>query len=119
MKTKMLLLALAIMGTSLVYTQSPDQISKKDCDKKVLKKIKRKMNHINFKDCVAADSKTSVIVTCFTNEKNVIEVASIEGGNEKFNTAILEGLEKHPVKTENQAIGEKFSFMMTFKHISI
>jgi hypothetical protein len=117
MKTKMLLLALTILGTSLVYSQNPDQITKTKCEKKVLKSIKRKMNSVNFIDYVSEGSKTNVALNCILNEKNIIEVTNIEGGNDSLNAAILEMLENHPVKCEDQPTGTEFTFKLTFKHI--
>lgn len=117
MKTKMLLLALVILGTNLVYSQSPDQTSKTECKKKVLKTIKRQMNLVNFRDYIPEGSKTNLIITCVVNEKNIIEVANIEGVNENLNAAIIERLENHPVKCEDQPTGSEFSFMLTYKHI--
>ena len=119
MKAKMLLLALAILGTTLVYSQSPDERSKTKCEKKILRKIKRKMNYVNFQDYVSEGSKSRVILTCFLNDENVVEVASIKGVDENLNTAILESFKSNPVKCENQVAGKEFTFMMTFKHISI
>ena len=119
MKTKMLLLALVILGTNLVYSQNPDQTSKTECKKKVLKTIKRQMNLVNFRDYIPVGSETNVIITCFANDKNIIEVANIKGVYENLNGVIAERFENHPVKCEDQPIGSEFSLMLTFKHIPI
>ena len=42
MKTKLLLIAIAIMGSSLVFAQAPEESSNSECQKKVLKKIRNK-----------------------------------------------------------------------------
>ena len=52
MKTKILFLALAILGTSLVHAQLPSQKVKTDCDKKLHKKIRQTMNLVHFRDYV-------------------------------------------------------------------
>jgi len=115
MKAKILLLAIAIMGTSLVYAQTSNQETKTDCSKKVLKKIQRKMNLVNFNDYVAVGEKTQVIVTCEMNEKSIVEVVNIKGGDEQLNADIIRILQKYPVKCDSQASGEPFSFLLTFK----
>ncbi len=116
MKTKMLILVLIILGTNLVYSQNPDQKSKTECNKKVLKSIKRQMNLVNFRDYLTEGSRTNIIITCFTNEKHIIEVANIEGVNENLNAAIIKRFENHPIKCKDKAKGEEFSIMLTLKH---
>lgn len=118
MKTTMLIIALAILGTNISYSQNPDQISNTESKKKVLKTIKRQMNYVNFKDYISEGSKTNVIITCFINDKKIIEVANIKGDYENLNAEILERLKTHPIKLKDQSTGEEFSFMLTFKHIS-
>ena len=118
MKTKMLMLVMVILGTSLAYTQTPDQTNDTECNKKVLKKIKRQMNLVKFRDYVAEGSRTNVIVQCVMNENNVVEVAGIEGMHADLNAAIIQRLENHPVKCEDVPAGSEFSFRLTFKHVS-
>jgi len=117
MKAKILLLALAIMGTSLVFSQSTPQLKKTDCEKKVLKKIQRKMNMVSFNNYIKEGSMTRVLVTCVINKENLVEIQQIEGTNEELNAAIIKNMAKHPVKCESEPTGKPFAFYMTFKHL--
>lgn len=119
MKTTTLMLALVIFGISFANAQEPDQPTKIDCEKKVMKKIKRKMQTVNFKDYVASGQMAKAIITCHVNEDNEVEVAKIEGLNGELNTAIVETLANNPVKCDDQPKGQEFSFITTFKHISL
>lgn len=116
MKTKIILLALAIMSSSLVFSQTVQHESKTDCEQKVLKKIKSKMNYLNVKDYLVEGQKNTVIVTCYVNEDNQIEVAKINGYDKELNQAVIETLERHPVNCEKADSGEYFTFKMTFYH---
>lgn len=118
MKTKILLIALVILGTTFVHASTPEQETKTNCEKKVLKKIKRKMNMVKFKDYVSEGQESLVILTCTVNEDKVVEVNHIRGANEELNAAIIEKLTSNPVKCESQPSGVPFSFDITFKHIS-
>lgn len=118
MKTKILLLALAIMATSLVYAQTSNQETKTNCSKKVLKKIQRKMNSVNFDEFIEVGQKRQVIVTCELNTENIVEVVNIEGGDEQLNEAITKSLLRHPVKCDSPTSREPFTFLVTFKMIS-
>ena len=119
MKTKILLLALVIMGTSFAYSQNTDQLTKTKSEMKVLKTIKRRMNLVNFTEYIPVGSKTNVELTYFLNEQNVIEVANIEGVNDNLKASIIDVLENNPVKCEDQPTGKEFSVLLTFKHISL
>jgi uncharacterized secreted protein with C-terminal beta-propeller domain len=116
MKTKIILLALAIMSSSLVFSQTVQHESKTDCEQKVLKKIKSKMNYLHVKDYLVEGEKNSVIITCYVNEDKQVEVAKIDGYDEELNQAVIETLEKRPVKCENAESGEYFTFKLTFYH---
>jgi len=117
MKAKILLLALAIMGTSLVYSQTSIQDTQTDCSKKVLKKIQRKMNLVKYDDFIEVGQKTQVIVICEMNDENVVEVVNIKGDNKELNSDIIKVLQKYPVKCDSQPKEQPFSFLLTFKMI--
>jgi hypothetical protein len=120
MKTTVLILVFAMMGSTLVYSQTADQTAKLECKKKVLKKIKRQMNYVQFKDYVAEGSKTHVILHCAINENNTIQVTGIDGVYEDLNDAIVQRLEDRPIKLEEQLSSDtEFSFMLTFRHIPL
>lgn len=118
MKTRILILAIAIMGSSLfAYSQQvvPHEL-KTDCDKKVLKKIKRNMNRVYVKDYLDEGEKSTIIVTCFLNEDQDVEIANITGANEELKSAIIETLKNNPVKCDNEDADGYFTFKMTFYH---
>lgn len=118
MKTKILLLAIAIMGSSLfAFSQQvvPHEI-KTDCDQKVLKKIKRNMNRIYVKDYLDVGEKSSVVITCTLNEDQNVEVANITGVNEELKSAIIETLKNNPIQCDYEDTGKYFTFKMTFYH---
>jgi hypothetical protein len=116
MKTKIILLALAIMSSTLVFSQQVNHESKTDCEKKVLKKIKQTMNYLHVKDYLAEGERNSVVVTCFVNDRNEVEIAKINGSNQELIKGIYETLEERPVKCEQDPEGNYFTFRLTFKH---
>ena len=114
MKAKILLLAIAIMGTSIVFSQpatAPE--AKNDCEQKTLRKIKRKLNLIKVSDYLAEGQKAKLIVTCTVNDEKNVEVLHVEGYDEELKAEIMNTLKEHPVKCENTASGEEFSFWLT------
>lgn len=115
MKTKVFLIALAVLGTSLAYSQNVDQDSSVDCQKKVMKKIQRKMNMVNFDDYLKEDQKARVLVTCIVNDDKEIEVLKVKGQIEGLNNAIIDYMTKHPVKCSTEPSAESFDFYVTFK----
>ena len=117
MKTRILILALAILGSSLAFAQPVAHESKTDCEKKVLRKIKRTMNLLHVTEYLDEGQKSAVIITCFVNDNQEIEVAKIDGSNEELKVAIINTFEDHPVKCKNGADGNYFTFRMTFKHM--
>ena len=117
MKTRILILALAILGSSFAFAQPVAHESKTDCEKQVLKKIKRSMSLLHVKDYLDEGQKSAVIVTCFINENNVVEVARIDGTDEELKAAVIETFEEHPVKCKMGADGNYFTFRMAFVHV--
>lgn len=116
MKAKIILLTIAIISSSVVFSQQVKHENKTDCDKKVLNKIKRHLNYLNVKDYLAEGEKTSVIVTCFINEDQEVEIAKINGSDRELVSAISKTLKKHPVKCKNEPSGNYFTFKITFDH---
>jgi hypothetical protein len=116
MKAKILILALALFGTTVAFSQNVQHEKQTDCEKKVLKKIQRTMRLMQVKEILDEGEKSLVIVTCFINENNIVEVARIDGANEEIKTAVLETLESYPVKCKMGADGNYFTFKMRFEH---
>ena len=117
MKTRIFFLALAILGSSLVFANPVVHESKTDCEKQVLKKLKRTMNLLHVKEYLFEGQKSALIVTCFINEDNEVEVARIDGKNEELKAAVVETFENHPVKCKTGADGNYFTFRMAFEHV--
>ncbi len=116
MKTKMILLVLALVSTSLVFSQQVNHESKTDCEKKVLVKIKKSMNYLHVKDYLDVGERNSVIVTCFINEDHIVEIARIDAPSEELKAAVIKTLERHPVKCNQESDGNYFTFRMVFEH---
>ena len=113
----MVLLALAVLATTMVYSASPEKETKIDCEKKVLKQIKRKISNVNFMDYVPSGQKARLLVTWEVNQNNFVEITGVEGAGEEFSAAITEKMEKQQIKCENMESGEEYSFILTFKHV--
>ena len=116
MKTKIILLALAIMTSSLAFAQQVNHESKTDCEKKILNKIKKKMYHLDPRDYLDEGEKQGVIITCVVNSENTVEVLKISGYDEEVKAAILETLKEHPVVCKSAPSGEQFTFRMVLYH---
>lgn len=116
MKAKILLLALAIMGSSLAFAQPVNHDNVTKCEKKILKKIKRKMTNLHVKEYILEGQRTSFVVTCFLNEDKVVEVARIDGTNEELKQAVIETFKKYPVTCDSEATGNYFTFKIAFEH---
>ena len=116
MKTKILLLALAILGSSLAFSQPVEHESKTDCEKKVLNKIKKKMMYLDVKDYLVEGEKQGMIITCALNDQNVVEVVKISGYDEELKVAIQETLKEHPAVCKTGSAGEQFTFKMVLYH---
>jgi len=118
MKTKVILLVLALFTSSLIFSQQVQHERKTDCEQKVLKKIKAKMNrNLHVKDYLDEGLKSSVIITCFVNEDQEVEVAKVDGANKELIEAISDTLSKNPVKCDSEPTGNYFTFKMTFYHM--
>lgn len=117
MNAKILLMVIAIFGTSLVFSQTVNPESKTKCEKKVLRQIKRSMNSIDVADYMEVNHKIYVVLTCKINEEKIVEVVSAEGFDESLNAAVIKNLESKPVKCESQAVGSQFSLLLTFKRL--
>jgi len=115
MKTKILLLAIAILGSGLLYSQpTNNDDNNTKCEKKVMKKIQRKMRLISVNDYLKEGEKTKLVVKCTINEDNVVEVAELGGKDEDLKQAVIETLQNHPVKCDDMKIGSTFTFVMKF-----
>jgi hypothetical protein len=117
MKAKILLLAIAILGSGLVYSQNENTEATKSCEKKVLKKIQRKMNFLQTYKYLEVGEKAELIITCVINEKNTVEVVEIKGYDEDLKKAVTKILEERPVKCDNQVTGVPFKFKMKFQQL--
>lgn len=117
MKAKLFLILIAFFGTSLFVAPKVNAQSKTNCEKNVLKKIKRNMNLIDVTEYVAENHKIYVILTCTINADHEVAVAKIEGYDPALNDAVRENLEKFPVKCDADSVGDEFTLMLTFKHL--
>lgn len=119
MKTKTFFLALVLMGSSLlaVSQQTVPEPTKSNCDKKVLNKIKRQMNAVNYSDYMEISTTAKYLVTCFINENHEVELKSIEGYNEGLKQAIVEEFNDEAVSCPGEVPGTYFSFYLTFKKL--
>jgi hypothetical protein len=117
MKAKLIILALAIFSSSFLIAQPVNPESNKNCDKKVLRKIKNNMNYLDIREYLAEGSKTIVIITYYINDENELTVAGIKAHDDDLANAIVETLEMRPIKCENQPTGEYFTFRMTLRHM--
>jgi len=115
MKTKTLLLLVAIFTSGLVFSQSTLPVNETNCEKKVLKKIKRKINYIHLNDYLTEGENARMIVSCIINDDYEVEVAAIKGYDEELKKAIIETLKDHPVKCEDQTKGSSFTFALNLK----
>jgi len=119
MKAKAILLALAIMGSSLfAFSQQvvPEPI-KTDCDKKVLKKIKRKMAVSDFMDYMEEGTKAKYRVICYVNENREVELKSIEGYNKALKESIIKAFNQQSIRYSSETPGTYFTFFLTFKKL--
>ncbi len=119
MNARIFLMVITIFGTSLVFSQSVNPENKTNCEKKVLRQIKRNMNSIDVADYMDVDHKIHVILTCQINDDNIVEVVSAKGIDKKLNAAVIKNLETRPVKCNSQKAGSQFRFILTFKHLSL
>jgi hypothetical protein len=110
---------IAVIGATAVQAQTLQETKSTDGDKKVLRKIKRKMVMVDFKEHIALGRQAKTIVTCVVKDDKTIGVTDVQGRNQQLNQAIIDNLEKHPVRCEDQENGKEFSFVLTFKHVPI
>jgi hypothetical protein len=117
MKTKALFLALAILASSFAFANNPvKHETTTDCEKKVLKKIKRTMMRIDVKDYLVEDEKQLLILTCTINENQQVELLRIDGYDEEVKAAVAETLIDHPVVCKDAKRGEIFTFRLVLYH---
>jgi hypothetical protein len=117
MKAKALILALAIMGSSmLTFSQQVVPLATKtDCDKKVLNKIKRKMINNGFIEHLEDGTSAKFLVTCYVNENYEVELAKVEGNNENVKEAVEEAFNKSTIACPSETPGEYFTFWLKFE----
>ena len=114
MKAKILLLTIAIMISGLSFSQKSNEAVTANCEKKVLNKIKRKMQYIKMDKYLEEGQQASFIVTCRLNEDNVVEVVNIRGKNQEIKNEIISTLEKYPVECKTNTSDSHFIFSMKF-----
>ena len=117
MKAKILLLAIAILGSGLVYSQNETKDATTSCEKKVLRKIQKKMTFLKTYKYLEVGEKAELIITCVINDKNTVEVVDIRGYDEDLKKAVIKILEDRPVKCNDQVTGVPFKFKMKFKQL--
>lgn len=117
MKTKTLFLALAIMTSSLfAYSQQVvPNVTKTECDQKVLKKIKRKMMSSGFLEYLEDGSSAKYLITCTVNENHQVELVKVQGNNEEVKQAIITTFNKSEIECPSETPGEYFSFWLKFE----
>ena len=115
MKAKILLLAIAILGSGLLFSQNETKEVTTTCEKKVLKKIQKKMNFLQTYKYLEVGEKAELIITCVINDKNTVEVVDIRGYDEDLKKAVIKILEDRPVKCDEQLTGVPFKFKMKFQ----
>jgi hypothetical protein len=106
----------ALFTGSLMFAQSANPTTS-DCDKIVLKKIKKNMNKLDVKDYVEEGQRIYVVLTCTVDEDKNVVALSTEGVSEKLNDAVKENLQEFPITCNNHPTGKPFSVLLTFKHI--
>ncbi|MCB2201164.1 hypothetical protein KQH26_00195 [bacterium] len=117
MKKNIVILVLLVMSSTLGYTQGPPpELRSATIEKKVLKKIKRNVTTSDFMDYVDEGQKESLIVLCYVNNDNVLEVAQIKGKDKELADEVKETLEENPVKIDSNKKGEIYRFKLTFEH---
>lgn len=117
MKAKLIILAFAIFSTSFIIAEPVSHEKTTNCEKKVLNKIHRKMNNLDLSSYMSDGSKVTMIVTCFINDNNILEVAKISSYNSELADAIVKTLKDHPVKCSNQPTDDYFTFKMVLKNM--
>lgn len=117
MKTKALFLALAILGSSLFATaqQVPLRPIKSDCDKKVLRKIKKEIAASDALDQMRENTLARFQMVCYINKDNIVELSSIEGNNEVIKKAIIRTFDQKEISCPNETPGVYFKFILTLK----
>jgi hypothetical protein len=117
MKTKIFLLAVAIMTSSFAFAINPvKHEASTDCEKKVLKQIKKQMYFLNVKDYLEEGERQAVVITARINDQNTVEIVKVSGTDEELKEAIVETLEDYPVKRVSDPSGDNFTFKMVFEH---
>jgi hypothetical protein len=116
MKTKIFLLAIAIMTGSFAFAQEVKHESETDADKKVLKKIKKQMFALDLEDYLEEGERQAVIITCAVNEEDEVEVVKISGYDKELNAAIAEILDRKPVRYVGTDEGDNFTFKMVLEN---
>lgn len=114
MKTKLLLLAVSLLATTLIFAQPTKKNDNNSCDKKVLKQIRKTLNYVDINDYLTEGETVKLILHCKVNANHEVEVQKIHGENEELKTAIIEILQDNPVKCENMEQGSYFSFYAKF-----
>ena len=108
MKTKILFIVAAVLTSSLIFAQAPQTSSAEKCKEKVLKKIKRTMVLVDFQEHVPLGQTKKLILSCDLNEDNYVEIKEIKGAGTDFEKAIMQTLEKHPVKCDEISSNQSF-----------
>lgn len=116
MKIKAILLTLAIMIAGISFGNTINESTSSDEQKKVLKKIKRKMQYVNMDKYIEEGQQANLLVTCKINKQNKVEVININGKNQELKKEIISILEDHPVLSKSELIDSSFTFTMKFDY---
>ena len=117
MKTKVLFLTIALLGSSLLAAaqQVPPEPIKSDCDKKVLRKIKKEITASDALDHMRENTLALFRMVCYINEDNIVELTSIEGNNEAVKKSIMKTFDREEINCPNATPGVYFKFILTLK----
>lgn len=119
MKTKVLILALTVIFTSLgtIAQQTVPEPVSTECNKKVLKKIKREIAASDALDHMVEGTLVKYRLVCFINDQNKVELKNIEGNNEALKVSIRETFLREEIDCTGEVPGSYFTFILTLKKL--
>jgi hypothetical protein len=105
------------LGSSLLATaqQLPPEPIKSDCDKKVLRKIKKEITASDALDHLRENTLAIFRLVCYINEDHIVELTSIEGNNDVVKQSIMETFDREEISCPNETAGVYLKFTLTLK----